>query len=200
VRTVFANAGVDLDLKPHHECSSNVPVEHDTLPRYGFVREPVAWYRSWYMQHCRVPGSLWLAEFGTEVDDFISGVAGMNVSPPVFAEAGGFGKIHRDLTAAPPAAGQGFLDWLELRTFDTSGPDAVNVLKFENLRDEMANLVTSLDIGTVQQKKEMLSEFANYPPINAGNAAKLVDLRASHPATVTTIESAEATYMTRNGY
>ena len=200
IAQVFGNAGIEMEVKRFHEKSSNVPAEHSSLPRYGFVREPVSWYRSWYMQHCRVPSSVWLTEFGTEVQDFIPGVCGLHASPPTFAEVGGFRTIHRDLTASPPAADQGFLDWLEGRTFDTTGPDAVNVLKFENLRDEMMTLVNDLDIGTAQQKRELLEAFCFYGPLNESNPTKLVDLRTSHPSVVSTVESGEATYMTRNGY
>jgi hypothetical protein len=163
---------------------------------FGFVREPLAWYRSWFQfcmrgghdEHGNAVQSSWCRTFGTEINQFCQAIATIGSNLPTFGERELMLPLNQALLATPPS-GVGYLTWLADRILAPT----VEVLRFENLRAEMVRLATLHDLGPAPMgKAELLRLFRESPPANVSSGDQVMSAE-----TIALIERQEAGYIAR---
>jgi hypothetical protein len=172
-----------------HQGPRSIPAEWPDVPRFGFVREPLAWYRSWFQFCMRGHENGWRDSYGSEIDGFCRAIATIGDNLPTFIEREVGMLLNRDLLLAPPPSGVGYLTWLAEHTL---GP-SVEVLRYENLRAELERIAVLHDLGPAPwEKAELIRLCRESPPANVSSGDQVMSAE-----TVDLILGREAGYIQR---
>ncbi len=141
VRKVMRDhAPADWDFQElDHTLSKDTPKSHEHLPRFGCVRNPFAWYVSWFVYHQKHP-----YQFFNEISD--NGTLGFK--EPIIKST-----THPQVVQTGDRIG---LYSMMLQNFFGRQGDDVDLIRCENLREEWLNWLTEKEIEIPESMRQAI--------------------------------------------